>query len=303
MSEDNAVDTSSCCASCGIAEVDDIKLKECADCDLVRYCSDECQKNHRSQHEEACNKRAAELRDKLLFKQLESSYRGDCPICMIPMPLDPMKSVMMMCCSKLICQGCHHANQIREADASLQQRCPFCRKALVFTDEERNKQKKKRIEANDPVAMTQWGKKQYVKGNYSSAFEYFTRAAELGDVLAHYQLALMHHYGDGVEKDKGKEMYHLEEAAIGGHPYARYNIGWNESKNGNDERAAKHWIIAASQGDDSSMKALIAAYKGGLINKEDLAAALRAHQAAVDATKSPQREAAEEYRQMMSSAD
>ncbi|KAK1733635.1 Sel1-like repeat family protein [Skeletonema marinoi] len=159
------------------------------------------------------------------------------------------------------------------------------------------------MEANDPVAMTQWGKKQYVKGNYSSAFEYFTRAAELGDVLAHYQLALMHHYGDGVEKDKGKEMYHLEEAAIGGHPYARYNIGCEEWKNGNDERAAKHWIIAASQGDDSSMKALIAAYKGGLINKEDLAAALRAHQAAVDATKSPQREAAEEYRQMMSSAD
>ena len=38
------------------------KLKECDDCDLVRYCSDECQKKtHKSQHEEACKKRAAEL--------------------------------------------------------------------------------------------------------------------------------------------------------------------------------------------------------------------------------------------------
>ena len=33
-----------CCASCGIAEVDDIRLNECNDCDLVRYCSDRCQK-------------------------------------------------------------------------------------------------------------------------------------------------------------------------------------------------------------------------------------------------------------------
>ena len=32
-----------------------------------------------------------------------------------------------------------------------------------------------------------------------------------------------------------------------------------------------------------------------LASKEDLAATLRAHQAAVDATKSPQRDAAEEY--------
>ena len=55
------------CASCGIAEVDDIKLKECTDCGLVRYCSGECQKEHESQHVEACKKRAAELRDELLF--------------------------------------------------------------------------------------------------------------------------------------------------------------------------------------------------------------------------------------------
>ena len=37
------------------------------------------------------------------------------------------------------------------------------------------------------------------------------------------------------------------------------------------------------------------AYKKGLFKKEDLGAALRAHQAAVDATKSPQRDVAEEY--------
>ena len=34
------VATDSCCASCGIAEVDEIKLKKCDDCDLVKYCSE-----------------------------------------------------------------------------------------------------------------------------------------------------------------------------------------------------------------------------------------------------------------------
>jgi hypothetical protein len=52
------------------------------------------------------------------------------------------------------------------------------------------------------------------------------------------------------------------------------------------DRAVKHWIIAAALGDDGSLlDALKEGYKWGLIKKEDFAAALRAHQAAVDATK------------------
>ena len=40
LSEDNEADTTPCCAYCGISEVDEVKLKECDNCDLVRYCSD-----------------------------------------------------------------------------------------------------------------------------------------------------------------------------------------------------------------------------------------------------------------------
>lgn len=32
----------------------------------------------------------------------------------------------------------------------------------------------------------------------------------------------LYHCGDGVEKDKGKEIHHTEEAAIRGHPKARF---------------------------------------------------------------------------------
>ena len=149
----------SVCAACGIAAVDEVKLKECADCDLVKYCSDACQKKHKSQHEEACNKRAAELRDELLFKQPESSHRGDCPICFIPSPLDLETSVINLCCSKIICKGCDHANRMREIEGKLKFKCPFCRKP-VPTKNEPYEMIMKRIEANDPEAMRQWGRKQ-----------------------------------------------------------------------------------------------------------------------------------------------
>ena len=80
-----------CCASCGIAEVDDVKLKPCDGCDLVNYCSDTCQQDHKSLHEILCKERAAELRDEILFRQPESTHLGDCPICFLPITVDGNK--------------------------------------------------------------------------------------------------------------------------------------------------------------------------------------------------------------------
>jgi tetratricopeptide (TPR) repeat protein len=294
MSAENEVDTSSSfCAACGTPECDDIKLKTCTACKSVRYCSVKCQKNHRLQHKRACKKRAAELRDELLFKQPESSHLGDCPICMIPLRLDLTKSTLMTCCSKVICDGCDYANKIRELQDKLEQKCPFCRKLLPTTDEEEEENIMKRLEANDPVTMREQGIKCYNKGDYNSAFEYFTKAAKLGDIDAHYQLSGCYGLGPGVEKDEKKKVFHLEEAAIGGHPIARYNLGCHEERIGRIERAIKHMIIAANLGDDDSIEVLREEYAQGRISKENFAASLRAHQAAVDATKSPQREEAE----------
>ena len=54
----------------------------------------------------------------------------------------------------------------------------------------------------------------------------------------------------------------------------------------------KHWIISAKLGETDSMEALWDHYKHGNIPKDDLEATLRTHQAAIDAMKSPQRDAA-----------
>ena len=283
-----------CCASCGIAELDDIALTKCDGCDLTRYCSDECKDDHRPEHEATCKERAAELRDEALFKQPEGSHHGDCPICCLPLPINPnYKNRLQSCCCKVICNGCSHADNTHQWEEKGQQpTCPFCRHPVPKTQGEAYKNLMKRVEANDPAAMREMGYRNSNEGDYEGAFKYLTKAAELGDAHAHYELSIMYLNGDGVEKDEKKETYHLEEAAIRGHASARQHLACCEENNGRIDRAVKHFIIAANLGHDRSIQDLKECYKGGKISKNDFAAALRAHHAAVNETKSPQREAA-----------
>ena len=132
--------------------------------------------------------------------------------------------------------------------------------------------------------------------NHDDAFEYLTKAAELGDIDSHYMLGNLYYKGIGVEEDTEKAVHHWEKAAIEGQVVARHNLGCYEEENGNWERAVKHLIIAANLGDEDSMKKLWKHYSLGNITKEDLDATLRSHQAALDAMKSEQREEAEANR-------
>jgi len=296
------------CASCGIAEVDNIKLMECDGCDLVRYCSEKCQEEHRPKHGEISKERAAELRDEILFRQPESSRLGDCPICCLPLPIpcDVQKHncssspvISMHCCSQVICKGCYYANRMREREQSLPTLCPYCRHPAPKTEEawkeETEKRRMKRLEANDPVALQELGVDHYHDGDYGSSIKCWRKAAVLGDVVSHYQMSIMYREGKGVQKDMKKAIYHAEQAAIGGDPKARYNLGVEEMNNGRIQRAVRHHIIAASLGYEKSLEVLRKHYAAGCVQKNDFAAALRAHQAAVDATKSPQREKGEEW--------
>ena len=81
--------------------------------------------------------------------------------------------------------------------------------------------------------------------------KYFLKAAELGDANSHLMLAPMYRSGDGVQKDKKKDKYHLEQAAILGQPDARWNLAICKFEDGQRERAVKHFIIAAKQGSDT----------------------------------------------------
>ena len=298
MSEEaSKTDTMMCCASCGTGRGGGIELKKCNGCHLVRYCSVKCQREHRPKHKKECKKRAAELRDELLFQQPESSNRGDCPICCLPLSVEE-KSALNPCCCKRICSGCLCANMKRELEGNLEPTCPFCRSGHAF--KEHRRKVTKRAEANDSVALCEMGQWSVDEGDFDRALECFTKSLAFGNYAeAHYQLALMYHDGRGVEKDEKKVVYHLEEAAIGGHPDARHNLGHMEESRGRTDRAVKHLIIAANMGLNESLEALKKFYRDGLVSKNDLASTLRAHQAAVEATKSPLREEAAMFMRKM----
>lgn len=290
-----------CCALCGTAKVDNIKLNEsCVSCDfdLARCCNDGSEEKHKPNDRQVRKKQEADIREDILFRQPESSHLGDCPICLVPLSLDTNHSVMLSCCSKLICIGCYYARicirceveQMTKKESS----CPFCRQPEPKTDSEIELYKMRRIRANDPVAMIEAGKRCYHSGDYAGAFDYFTRTSGLDGVVAeaHYCLSFMYMDGKGVERNVMESLYHLEEAAIGGQPKARHDLGVHEMERGRIERAAKHFIIASNNGHDLSVKAIRELSAKGYVSRKDFVMALRAHKAAVDAARSPQREAA-----------
>jgi len=230
-----------CRAPYGTAEIDSIKLKECNSCDhLLRYCSVACQEDHAPQHEQDY-KRAAEKRDDILYRQPESSHLGDCPICLLPLSLDTKHSIMQSCCSKMTCIGCYCASIRYEVAKMIKIRsCPFCRQPEPKTEAEIELYKMKRRKVNDLVAIQEAGKRRYHDGDYEGAFDYFSKAAGLGDEAeAYFCLSFMYKDGKGVGKDAAKRLYHLEEAAIGGQPKARHDLGVHEVKRGRIERVER----------------------------------------------------------------
>ncbi len=287
MSTDNSeLDAEDTCAraSGGSNRVGNIDLD-------MKYPNVEYQENHREQHEEEYKKRSCQLRDKELFEQPQNSYLGECPICFLPLSIKLSKSLLMSCCSKRICNGCAYANQKREDEAGLEHKCAFCREPAANSLEVARQLLMKRIKKNDPVAMNYMG--NYREGDYGTAFEYLIKAVGLGNAEAHFNLSELYYKGKGVVKDTKKAVYHSEEAAIGGHPEARHNLGIDEWNNRRFEKARKHFIIAANLGNHSSLTFIKVLYAEGHARKEDYANALRAYQAAVGATKSEEREVAE----------
>ena len=118
------------CANCGKQEVGDTNLKKCSACLSVKYCSRECQASHRPQHKKECKKRAAELYDEKLFKEVEPDPEA-CPICMAAMPFEDNACCFKPCCGKMICTGCIYAmtvNQMKRGKRQYEDNiCPFCR--------------------------------------------------------------------------------------------------------------------------------------------------------------------------------
>jgi len=296
MSNTSSSEISSTCANCGKGEeAGSNKLKACTACKLVKYCNRDCQIAHRPQHKKACKKRAKELHDELLFKQ--PPPLEDCPICMIRLPTLGNGQTYKACCGKIICSGCMYADVYDHEGNVLADICPFCRSSPPHSEEEMIKRYEERVEMNDSIAIYNHGC-NYAEGRYglpqniAKALELWHQAAELGRADAYHSIASAYCNGRGVGVDMEKATHYWELAAMGGHVYARHNLGLMEARAGNWNRALKHWMIAVKVGDPDSLEYIKDMYMEGAARKEDYNEALRLYQAYLDEIKSDQRDKA-----------
>ena len=284
------------CANCG-KEGSDLNI--CNKCKDAKYCNAACKKKHRTKHKKKCEKRAAEIQAALhdieLFKPPPLAP-ADCPICMLPLPSMDTGYKYYSCCGKHICSGCVHAVALRDNGVGL---CPFCRTPAP-DKKEYIKRVRTRVEVGDATAMLILGC-AYDDGNYGlprdriKALELYHRAGELGYTKAYNNVGHAYHTGEGVERDEKKADYYYELAAMGRYVAARHNLGNVEFRAGNWDRALEHYMIAAGDGQNESVKAIQELYKLGHATKDDYAKALRGHQAYLDDIKSPQRDQAAAY--------
>lgn len=283
----------SLCANCG---QEGSNLKSCAACKLVKYCSRDCQQAHRPQHKKECKKRVAELHDEELFKQ--PPPLDDCPICFLLLPTLNSGRRYQSCCGKRLCSGCFDApvydNQGNEVD---NEKCAFCRTPRPDTQKEHVERINKRMEKEDPIAIHNRGI-DYRDGtngfpqDYKKAFELWHRAGKLGYSLAYNNIGYGYYNGEGVEVDKKKSKHYLELAAMNGDADARCNLAITAAKEGNWERALKHFKIAVRSGHDDSLEKIQQLYSVGAATKEEYTKALQSYQEYLGEIKSPQRDKA-----------
>jgi len=226
----------------------------------------------RPQHKKECKKKAKELHDEQLFKQ--PPPEEDCPICFQQLPSIENGYRYMVCCGKVICGGCIRAplydDQGNEVD---NQKCAFCRILFPASDEELVERTMKRVESNDGQAVFNQGC-WYSYGehgfpqDYGKALELWHRSVKLGFTNAYNRIGDAYDEGRGVERNLKRAKHYYELAAMSGDSMARNNLGANEARAGNMERALKHYMIAIQGGFSESLEQIQKMYKLGHVTKE-----------------------------------
>ena len=287
----------SACASHDAAEDGAVVLKKCTACLLVKYCSVDCQRAHRSKHKKECKRRAAELMDELLYGQGRERPEGDfCLICTLPIPL-PMgdHSLFNVCCMKLVCDGC----SVEATRRGMGETCEFCRTPVPKDCASTLAMAKKRIDAGDAEATNFLANNYYhghgglgLQKDINRAIELWAEAAELGSVDARFRLGNAYISGEGVEKDEERGAFLWKQAAMKGDARSRFFLGGFELEKGNCNLALKHFSISAKMGHADSLDMIKKLFMDGVATKVQYAEALKGYGDAVEETKSHQREEA-----------
>ena len=238
---------------------------------------------------------AASNLERRLMESGHERWEGHaCTICFLLIELPVTKHAKVnFCCTKWVCNGCILAAQQR----GIYNSCPFCRTPLPADEVSQLAMIQKRVGKGDAEALDVLGHQYYFGGlglvkDVPRAIKLWTEAAELGSLVAHYQLGLVYYTGNAVEVDTTRGIHHWQEAAMRGHAQGRHNLGAVEFEAGNYDLAVRHWMISAKMGYEMSLNGIKEMFKEGRATKAQYAEALLGYQDAVEEMKSPQREEA-----------
>ena len=233
-----------------------------------------------------------------IFAPIEE--REECPICLLPLPIDDSEIRFMACCGKMICMGCICKHVVTETKNGVQQhdhKCIFCRQLMPKNSV---KAMKKLMKKNNPHAHIQMANR-YKEGDgviqsYTKTLEMYVDAAELGHADAYAGIGLCYKEGIAVERNMSKAFYFLEVGAKKGSIVAQKLLASFHLINANSNEGIEHLKVAAYAGDQDSMDTLMKLYKAKVLSKDDLTQILRAFQTSYDEMKSKDRDDAREKR-------
>jgi tetratricopeptide (TPR) repeat protein len=153
------------------------------------------------------------------------------------------------------------------------------------------------VKNNDAAAMHSlasiyWEGLLGMKKDMAKALNLFHLASKLNDRAAHSCLGHVYSAGDGVEKYEKKARHYWELAAMAGCSKSRYQLGVLETKDGNWDKAVKHWLFACDSGHAHALDRIRELFTKAFIAKEVYEHALRAYQKRQDEIRSTQRDEA-----------
>ena len=229
----------------------------------------------------------------------------DCPVCMVPLPLDPDEKSYWTCCGNTICRACEfeqgrartviNARRAKKDQPPLGSTCAFCRASQLIGDEEVDAYKEK-ARTGDAVSAYKLAT-LYTHGNRGvqidepKALELYQFAANLGNRDAMMRLAIIYQSGYlGEDENKNKAKEYANMAIKRGKFTAHTVLAVSALGDGQLEVATKHWCLAAEAGDVVSMKQLWDQFYRGEVSKDLLERTIRRHKETLDEMDSEERE-------------
>jgi len=196
----------------------------------------------------------------------------ECPVCLVPLPLQTGRVNYWPCCGMLVCQACiaeteralFMKNREREAkeEPPMDRSCAFCTVPAPYNNSEMIKRFEARVGKGDVKAML------VLAGLYSDgigehppsdakALELLRKAADKGDLQA---MMLAGYYEDGelgIVRNEAKALELCHRAADLGPPDGLHRLGsiflmGQLGVTQNKEKARTYWEDAAKKGDVDS---------------------------------------------------